>query len=76
VQNGWGHGELLAEHVPAERLVVGVTFEGANAPTPDRVVHDANGPTQLGPWRPGSGADAAEAVAVIIGGIEASWTAA
>ncbi len=74
VQNGWGHGELLAEHVPTERLVVGVTFEAANAPTPDRVIHYANGPTQLGPWRPGSGVDAAEAVAALLrtGGLQAT----
>jgi 2-dehydropantoate 2-reductase len=66
VQNGWGHGELLAGHVAAERLVVGVTYEGANAPTPDRVRHYATGPTHLGPWRPGDPTVAAETVAGLL----------
>jgi 2-dehydropantoate 2-reductase len=77
VQNGWGHGEVLAGHVAPERLVVGVTYESANAPAPDRVRHYATGPTHLGPWQAGASPAAAEEVAELLrtAGLQATASA-
>jgi 2-dehydropantoate 2-reductase len=50
LQNGWGNAEVLAEHVPADRLVVGVTYEGARVVEPGVVNHNGSGPTYVGPY--------------------------
>lgn len=62
LQNGLGSGEVLAEAVPAERLLVGVTAQGATLLGVGRVRHGGSGPTAFGPFLPGadSGADLAE----------------
>jgi 2-dehydropantoate 2-reductase len=51
LQNGWGNGEALARHVPAERVLVGVTYHSAGVSAPGVVDHTAAGKTWLGPWR-------------------------
>ncbi|MBS1673453.1 MAG: 2-dehydropantoate 2-reductase [Actinobacteria bacterium] len=50
VQNGWGHGEALAEALPASRIVVGVTRQGATPLAPGVVLHYGAGETVLGAW--------------------------
>jgi 2-dehydropantoate 2-reductase len=49
LQNGWGNGDVLAAHVPPERLIVGLTYHGATVLSPGRVHHTIAGPTRLGP---------------------------
>lgn len=76
VQNGWGHAEVLSRVVPAERLVIGVTYHGANTVGLGEVAHYFDGSTDLGPWEDGANLDAAEAVAGLLrsGGFKASAT--
>ncbi|MFC5502619.1 ketopantoate reductase family protein [Lysinimonas soli] len=66
VQNGMGHGDVLSGIVPADRLVVGVTSEGANMLTPGHVSHYAKGATKVGPWRKESSLESAELVADVL----------
>ncbi|BDZ38163.1 2-dehydropantoate 2-reductase [Microbacterium suwonense] len=54
VQNGWGHGDVLAEVLPSSRIVVGVTRQGATPISPGVVLHYGSGETTLGSW---SGSD-------------------
>lgn len=51
LQNGWGNGEMLAAHVPAERVLVGITYHSAGMSAPGIVDHTAAGKTVLGPWQ-------------------------
>jgi 2-dehydropantoate 2-reductase len=76
VQNGLGNGEVLSAIVPDERLVVGVTYQGANTVGPSHVNHYIAGKTDVGPLRPGQPLDAATAVAQLLdsAGMEAQAT--
>jgi 2-dehydropantoate 2-reductase len=51
LQNGWGNGEMLAAHVAAERVLVGITYHSAAVSGPGVVDHTAAGKTVLGPYR-------------------------
>jgi 2-dehydropantoate 2-reductase len=50
LQNGWGVAEILAEWVPADRLLLGVTYHGARSDAPGEIVHTATGFTAIGPY--------------------------
>jgi 2-dehydropantoate 2-reductase len=67
LQNGWGNGDHLAKHVPAERVLLGVTYHSAAVSGPKTVDHTAAGTTYLGPHSPGNLA-AAEQVAAVFSG--------
>jgi 2-dehydropantoate 2-reductase len=77
VQNGWSHGRGLTGVVPAEQLVIGVTFNSSNVLGPGRVRHVRQGPTLLGPWEDGGPLEAAGVVADLVGasGLPARATA-
>ncbi len=62
LQNGWGNADVLAERVPADQLVVGVTYEGSMILSPGRVRHNGYGMTYLGPFVDGAGLRRAQAV--------------
>ena len=47
-QNGLGHAEKLAEAVPAERIWLAVTTEGAKREAPDAVRHTGAGISRIG----------------------------
>lgn len=64
LQNGWGNGESLVRHVPAERIFLGVTYHSAAISAPRVVDHTAAGTTYLGPYRHGD-MQAAERIAAI-----------
>ncbi len=51
LQNGLGAAEVLAEAVPAGRLLVGTTAQGATLLAPGEVRHGGRGDTVLGPYR-------------------------
>ncbi|MCC6790837.1 MAG: 2-dehydropantoate 2-reductase [Thermomicrobiales bacterium] len=79
LQNGWGNAETLAETVPAEQIVMGVTYHGATLLAPGRVLHTlSGGPTFIGPLLDGAPLDRAEAIgrAMTEGGIRTTVTAA
>ena len=65
LQNGLGTGEVLAEVVPAERLLVGVTAQGATQLGPGEVRHGGSGPTLFGPFAPGPDADCGADIALL-----------
>ncbi len=66
LQNGLGAADVLAEAVPADRLLVGTTAQGATLLGPGEVRHGGRGDTVLGPYR---GADPfAAAVAEALAG--------
>lgn len=48
LQNGLGNAELIAEFVPEERVIAGVTSHGATLEGPGRIFHAGVGPTQIG----------------------------
>jgi 2-dehydropantoate 2-reductase len=76
LQNGWGNADVLAEYVPAERLVVGVTYEGATVEAPAVVRHSGTGPTFVGAYVEGGALGPAEAVAELMrsGGFDVTAT--
>lgn len=49
LQNGWGHGDVLAAAFGAERVCLGVSYHSATSLAPGCVVHSTAGPTVLGP---------------------------
>jgi 2-dehydropantoate 2-reductase len=48
LQNGLGNPETVAEFVPEERVIAGVTSHGATLEGPGRVFHAGAGPTRIG----------------------------
>jgi 2-dehydropantoate 2-reductase len=48
LQNGIGNWELISELVPKERVLAGVTAQGATLLSPGVVRHGGNGPTFIG----------------------------
>lgn len=49
-QNGIGHVDKLSEHLPADRIFVAVTTEGARRVGWNRVEHTGSGTLQIGHW--------------------------
>jgi len=68
VQNGMGHGEVFSTIVPMERLIVGLTYQGANTLAPGRIEHYRPGHTDVGPFLPGGNVSWAESFAVLLNG--------
>jgi 2-dehydropantoate 2-reductase len=50
LQNGWGNADVLAEVLPPERLVAGVTYNSCTMLEPGRLKHSGRGPTVVGPF--------------------------
>ena len=48
VQNGMGNWEQIAEHIPASRILAGVTAQAATMIEPGLIRHGGSGPTVLG----------------------------
>jgi 2-dehydropantoate 2-reductase len=48
LQNGLGNPETIAEFVPEENVIAGVTAHGATLKGPGQVFHAGNGPTTIG----------------------------
>lgn len=48
LQNGLGNPETIAEYVPEERIVAGVTAHGSTLEGPGRIVHAGEGATTVG----------------------------
>lgn len=51
LQNGWGNADRLASAVPAEQLVIGVTYNSCTSSGPGQVVHSGRGDTVTGPYQ-------------------------
>jgi len=65
MQNGMGGAELLNRIIPAERLLAGVTYQGARLLEPGCVQHTGNGETALGALA-AAGYPAAQRVAALL----------
>ena len=76
LQNGWGNADVLAEFVSTDRLVVGVTYQGATARGLGHLENGGQGPTYVGPCVDGASLDPAAAVAELMtaAGLEAVVT--
>ncbi|MEP5176290.1 ketopantoate reductase family protein [Marinobacter alexandrii] len=61
-QNGLGSQQQVAERWPERPILAASTTEGANRPSPDRVVHAGAGATWLGPMTAPANAVLAECV--------------
>lgn len=48
LQNGWGNGDVLARTIPADQIVVGVTYNSGTVLGPARVDHSGAGATTVG----------------------------
>jgi 2-dehydropantoate 2-reductase len=48
LQNGLGNAETIAEFVPRENVIAGVTAHGATLEAPGHVYHAGSGPTTIG----------------------------
>jgi 2-dehydropantoate 2-reductase len=66
LQNGWGNADVLAEHVPVERLLMGVTYHSATVVQPGQVRHTGRGMTFLGTYLTDGNLDAARTVAELL----------
>lgn len=53
LQNGWGNADVVAQFIPPEQLVVGVTYNSCTAAGPGQILHSGRGPTVVGPYRGG-----------------------
>ena len=76
LQNGWGNADILAEVVPADRLVVGVTYHSATVVEPGHIRHTFRAPTFVGPYVDGAAMQTAEHVATTLrsAGLETTAT--
>jgi len=66
LQNGWGNADVLAEHHPAEQIVVGVTYHSATTTGLGQIAHTGFGPTFVGPYADGAPMDRANAIAALM----------
>jgi 2-dehydropantoate 2-reductase len=51
LQNGWGNADRLAQFVPGDQLVIGVTYNSCTSRGPGRITHSARGRTIVGPYQ-------------------------
>jgi 2-dehydropantoate 2-reductase len=51
LQNGWGNADRLAQFVPGDQLVIGVTYNSCTSRGPGRLTHSARGATIVGPYQ-------------------------
>ena len=68
LQNGWGNAERLAETVPVDHLVMGVTYHSGTVASAASVAHTGRGPTFVGPYQVGGDVTLAEEVSTILSG--------
>ena len=69
LQNGWGNADVLAQHYPAEQIVVGVTYHSGTVLAPGRVGHTGKGPTYLGPYSSEAGLARTKVVSDLLAGV-------
>ncbi|UCF90045.1 MAG: 2-dehydropantoate 2-reductase [Desulfobacterales bacterium] len=56
LQNGMGNADIMAQFIDPARIVAGTTAHGATVLGPGRIRHAGSGPTVIGLWAPGEGA--------------------
>ncbi|WP_433236129.1 ketopantoate reductase family protein [Actinomadura nitritigenes] len=72
LQNGWGNADVLAETVPQEQLVVGVTYNSCTRLSTGHTAHTGRGPTFVGPYRSGAPSGPSDTVAGLLS--SSGWT--
>jgi 2-dehydropantoate 2-reductase len=73
LQNGWGGGDAIAEVVPPEQIVIGVTYSSSTALAPGRYRQTGRGATFVGPYA--GTAPLARAADVATALTDAGWAA-
>jgi 2-dehydropantoate 2-reductase len=73
LQNGWGNADVLAAVLPADQLVMGVTYHSCSGVAPGHVRHTGRGPTVVGPYRMDGDLSRASRVASFLS--KAGWDA-
>ncbi len=73
LQNGWGNADVLAEVLPADRIVAGVTYNSCTVVGLGHLNHSGRGPTFVGPYLPDGDLGPARRVADALSG--AGWAA-
>jgi 2-dehydropantoate 2-reductase len=73
LQNGWGNADVLARHLPVERLVMGVTYNSCTAGGLGHCAHTGQGATFVGPHTPGGDLEPARRAAEFL--TSAGWGA-
>lgn len=73
LQNGWGNADVLASVLPAERLLMGVTYHSCSAAGPGQIRHTGRGPTVVGTYLPDTDLGRARVVAEFLSA--AGWEA-
>lgn len=71
LQNGWGGGDVIAEFVPADQVVVGVTYSSSTVLAPGRYRQTGAGQTFVGPLRTDGDLTRAAEVAALLN--ESGW---
>ncbi len=67
LQNGMGNADLIAENIPADRILAGTTSHGATMLGAGHIRHAGTGPTTIGSWAAtGQGRRRAEDVAAFL----------
>ncbi len=74
IQNGLGPSDILAGELGPERILTGVTAQGATLLGPGHIRHGGTGPTLIGPHVAGRGANDELVAAFNAAGIETSWS--
>lgn len=62
LQNGWGGGQAIAQHVPSARVVIGVTYSSSTVIAPGHYKQTGRGATFIGPLDAGGDLDPATRV--------------
>lgn len=70
LQNGWGNADVLAEQVPGDQLVVGVTYNSCTVRGVGHTVHTGRGPTFVGSYRTDTATTHAERVAAFLNTVD------
>lgn len=73
LQNGWGNADVLAEVLPPDRLVAGVTYNSCTTLEPGHLKHSGRGPTVVGPHVVDGGLGPARRTAELL--TSAGWAA-
>lgn len=73
LQNGWGGGDVIAHVVPAEQIVIGVTYSSSTVVAPGHYRQTGQGATFVGPYAATAGSERADLVARIL--TKSGWPA-
>jgi 2-dehydropantoate 2-reductase len=66
LQNGWGNADVVAQSIPADSVVLGVTYNSCTSLAPGVIKHSGRGATVVGPYLQDADMAASELVAEVL----------